>query len=143
MPYFYGKDRKDGAALVCSNFLLHCDLNGHILHLPASDVENEEIVPASKPYLFPDATDISYVVYGVRLFILYSFTFGVVIPMTRLLPFFSSIRKFEKLFSPRYLGSCQDIVALRDVMAVIVRFVGLSGNGTSKKLEIKTFQCAN
>jgi hypothetical protein len=38
-----------------------------ILFLPSSDVLNEVIVSLPKPCLFPAATDISYVVNGVRL----------------------------------------------------------------------------
>ena len=58
----------------------------------------------------------------------------MVIPNINFLSFFSSIRKFVKPCLPRNLGSSQNITALRDVMAVTVRFVGLSGNATSHKM---------
>ena len=94
--------------------------------------------------ILPAATDISYLVYGVRLFNIYLLTLAVVMFKMRLLSFFSSIKKFEKLGLPRYLGSNQDSVALLDVMSVTVRFVGLSGNATSKtKYKIGNQMCNN
>ena len=83
------------------------------LHLPSSDVVNKDLVPSSKRKYDPDPTEISYVVYGVRLCILYLFTFGVVIAKIRLPAFFSSMRKLVRLLLPGIiLGSCQDTVAL-------------------------------
>ena len=83
---------------------------------------------------FPATTDISYVVYEVRLFISYSFTFSVVLLSIREFSFFNLIQKREMfLYLPRSLGSSQDTSALLDVMLVTVRFVGLSGTKPIEK----------
>ena len=69
----------------------------------------------------------------MRSFILYSFTFPVVMARIRELFFFSLIQKRDRLNIPGYFGSSQDISALLDVMFATVRFVGLSGNTARKK----------
>jgi hypothetical protein len=90
---------------------------------------------------FPVPTDISYGVYGVRLFILYLFTFCVVMLRIKELSFFSSIQKFARLYFPRFLGSSQDISALLEVMSVTMRFVGLSGRFCLVKVQKMIVKC--
>jgi hypothetical protein len=100
---------------------------------PSSDVKNEVMVTSPKPCLFPPATDISYVVYGVRFSNLYLFTLSVIVFRVRELSFFSLIQNPVRFPSPVLSGCCQDISALLDLMFVNVRFVGLSGNRARKK----------
>ena len=102
---------------------------------------NEVMVTSPKPCLFPAATDISYVVYGVRFVSFRSLTLSVVIFQIRVFPFFSLMKNPERtakrpLSSPVFSGSNQDISALLDVMLVAVWFVGLSGNRARKKGDI-------
>ena len=101
--------------------------------LPSSDVLNEVIVSSPKPCLFRTATDISYVVYGVRLSKSYSLSLSLVIFWTREFFFFSWIKNPVRFPSPVSLGSAQDILAVLDLMLVTVRVVGLSGNRARKK----------
>ncbi len=110
----------------------------HLLFSPPSDVMNEVIVSSPKPCLFPAATDISYVVYGVR-FISYLLSLSVVVFRIRELSFFifSLIQNLVRSPSPVFSGSSQDISALLDLMLVTVRFLGLSDNRATKK-EIMT-----
>jgi hypothetical protein len=83
---------------------------------------------------------ILYVVYEVRLLILYLFTFRVVILRIKELASFSLIQQRERPYAPRFLGSSQDISALVDVMLVTVRFVGFSGNAASGKSTKTNFE---
>ena len=94
---------------------------------------NEVIVSSPKPCLFRAATDILYVVYGLRLFNLYSLTLSLVIFWVREFSFFSLIQNSVRSPSPVLLGSSQDILAVLDLMLVTVRSVGLSGNRARKK----------
>ena len=99
---------------------------------------NEVMVTSPKPCLFPAATDISYVVYGVRFVSFRSLTLSVVIFRIGEFSFFSLMKNPERtaarpLSSPVFSGSAQDISALLDMMLVVVRFVGLSGNRARKK----------
>ena len=93
----------------------------------------EVIVSSAKPCLFPAATDISYVVYGVRLFISYLLSLFVVVFWIKEFSFFSLIQNPVRLPSAVFSGSNQDISALLDMMLVTVRFVGLSGNRATKR----------
>ncbi len=106
----------------------------HLLFLPPSDVMNEVIVSSPKPCLFPAATDISYVVYGVRLFISYLLSLSVVVFRIRELSFFifSLIQNLVRSPSPVFSGSSQVILTLLDFMLVTVGFLGLSGNRATK-----------
>ena len=102
---------------------------------------NEVMVTSPKPCLFPAATDISYVVYGVRFVSFRSLTLSVVIFRIGEFSFFSLMKNPERtakrpLLSPVLSGSGQDISALLDVMLVTVRFVGLSGNRARKEGDI-------
>ena len=94
---------------------------------------NEVIVSSPKPCLFRAATDISYLVYGVRLFNSYSLTLSVVIFWMREFSFFSLIQNPVRFPSPVLLGSSQDISAVLDVMLVTVQCVGLSGRRARNK----------
>ena len=73
----------------------------------------------------------------MRLFILNSFTFFVVIFWITNPAFFTLIRKCVKLCLLPSLGSCQDILALEEVILEMVRLVGFSGTKPVQKL--KTF----
>ena len=95
--------------------------------LPSSDVKNKVFVSLPKPCLFLAATDISYVVYGVRLFNVYLLTLFVMMFRVREPSFFSLILNLVRVPFPVLTGSIQDISALLDVMLVMVRFVGSSG----------------
>ena len=80
--------------------------------------------------------DISYVVNGVRLSSLYSFTFRILLLRIKDFPFLNLILKRERPYLPRFCGSSQDISALLDVMLAKVRLVGRScvkPTGKSKK----------
>jgi hypothetical protein len=106
-----------------------------ISFLPSSDVLNEVIVSSPKPCLFPAATDISYVVNGVRLSTSQLLAIFLEVLWMRELSFFSLIKNRERppVSSPLFCGSSQDISALLDVIFVTVRFVGLSGNRARKQ----------
>ena len=104
----------------------------HLLFLPSSDVMNEVIITSPKPCLFPAATDISYVVYGVRLFISYLLSLSVVVFRIREFSFFSLIQNLVRSPSPVFSGSSQVILTLLDLMLVTVGFLGLSGNRATK-----------
>ena len=86
------------------------------------------IVSSPKPYLFPAATDILYVVYGVRLSIVYVFCIPVVLFQMRELSFVSLIKNLSRRPSPVFCGACQVILTLLDLKLVSWRFRGLSGN---------------
>ena len=105
----------------------------HLLLLPSSDVMKEVIVSSPKLCLFPAATDISYAVYGVRLFISYLLSLFVVVFWIREFSFFSLIQNPVRSPSPVFSGSSQDISALLDMMLVTVMFLGLSGNRATKR----------
>ena len=105
----------------------------HLLFLPSSDVMNEVLVSSPKPCLFPAATVISYLVYGVRLSTLYLLGLFVVLFWIKDLFFFSSIQNLVRSPSPVFSGCSQDISALLGLMSVTVRFVSLSGNRARKK----------
>ena len=91
---------------------------------PSSNVENEVFVSSQKPCLFPTATDISYSVYGVRLFTVYLSTLSVVVLWKMELSFLSLIQELVRTPSPVFTGSTQDISALLDLMLETVSFVG-------------------
>ena len=113
------------------------------MHSPSSVVKNDVIVSSPKPMKFPAATDISYIVYGVRLFISYSFTFPVVMFRISEFSFFNLIQIRERSCLPGFLGSSHDISALLDVMSVTVRFIGLSGNAARGKSRKYNFEMYN
>ena len=50
------------------------------------------------------------------------------------------MEKYESQYTPGFLGSAQDILALLDVMLVTARFVGLSGKSAiyREKVQIMT-----
>ena len=100
--------------------------------LPSSSVVNDLKVSSPKPCLFPVATDILYIVYGVRLFNLYVESFPVVLLLIREFFFVSLIQNLSRLPSPVFCGAFQVISTLVDWMLVTVRFVGLSGNKALK-----------
>ena len=108
-------------------------IDNAFIYSPSSDVNNEVMVTSPKPCLFPAATDISYIVYGVRFSNLYLFTLSVVIFRIKELFFFSLIQNPVRFPSPVLSGCSQDISALLDLMFVNVRLVGLSGNRARKK----------
>ena len=91
------------------------------------------IVLSPKPCLFPAATDISYVVYGVRLSNLYVVTSPVVLLLIRELCFVSLIKNLSRLPSPVFCGAVHVISALLDLTLVTRRFEGLSGNKALKR----------
>lgn len=100
---------------------------------PSSVVKNEMAVSSLKPYLFPAARDISYVVYGMRLFNVYSLTLFVVIFRKGVLSFLSLILYCVRRPYPIFTGSIHDILALLDLILVTVSFLGLSGCRAKEK----------
>ena len=101
---------------------------------------NDSIVSLPKPCLFPAATDILYVVYGVRLSNVYMNSIPVVLFQIRELSFVSRIKILSRFPSPVFCGAVQVISALLDLTLVTWRLVGLSGN---KALKIVRFSKIN
>ena len=81
------------------------------------------------PYLFPTATDISYVVCGLSFSNLnFLSVLSVVILWLKEFSFWNVIVNLVRGPSPVFTGCIQDISALLDLVLVTVRFVGASGS---------------
>ena len=106
--------------------------------LPSSSVVNDLVVSSPKPCLFPAATDILYVVYGVSLSNVYWISILVLFQI-RELSFLSLIKNLSRFPTPVFCGACQVILTLLDLTLVTWRFGGLSDNkAVKRKLYMKT-----
>ena len=108
---------------------------------PSSSVVNDSIISSPKPCLFPAATDILYVVYGVRLFNVSVFFISVVLFQMRDFSSVSLIKNPLRLPFPVFCGASQVITAFLDVISVTERLVGLSGNRALEKQKSKLRYC--